>query len=195
LVGSFVPPEHIPDLLGLELWVDLTTCSYATGIPCDTPLPPWWMLVSAGNCRQGSLHVAFENDPANTVCQGWASGPMAGGILAFISPSPSSTSDARLVLGVAVPADSPAAVEPGVEYTAFTLILDHKRTVGTGACGGCEQPVVIRFSRAGLVTSDPARTWVLAVPLSLPADDTVLWRGLPVPVHRSTWGSVKALYR
>ena len=81
------------------------------------------------------------------------------------------------------------------EYYSFTLRINHSKTVGTGACGGCSTPIYIMLAQVNVTTPTLADNRLLAGPLDGAVSDLVSWNALPVPVRASSWGAVKSLYR
>jgi hypothetical protein len=109
-----------------------------------------------------------------------------------------------------VEAVAPTSVQDlsaGVEYFSFNLIVNNVKTVGTGSCAGCSVPVCIVLNSINVVAGPFTDNRLLTTPAA-PGSNYVTWQGggLPVvggisgcpaatPVQRSTWGSVKSLYR
>jgi hypothetical protein len=55
-------------------------------------------------------------------------------------------------IAAAVPATSLASLFAGQEYFVCSLTINHAKTVGTGACSGCNEPVCIVFDRLKVFT-------------------------------------------
>jgi hypothetical protein len=96
----------------------------------------------------------------------------------------------------------------GQEYFGFVLRIDSQKTVGTGACPGCDVPACIVLSSVNLVMESPPASQRLSGPANLTDSDFVTWQGggaptgggvtgcpAATPARRATWGSVRALYR
>ena len=90
-------------------------------------------------------------------------------------------------------------LDPDVPYTACRVVL---RTINTPTCAGCEIPACLVFNSL-LIRRAPGSS-VEEIPLFAPESPGltfVHWQDGPgadcqsVPVRRSTWGAVKALYR
>ena len=107
----------------------------------------------------------------------------------------------------------------------FSLTIDHAKTVGTGACTGCNEPVCIFLSRVSLFQQGQSMaaihlerganflgsqyvTWQNAYPIDVhhECDPSVPFCARqytafgcvlagPTSGRRSTWGAVKSLYR
>ena len=112
----------------------------------------------------------------------------------------------------------------GQELFVFRLRISHAKTVGTGACGGCLEPVTIFLSAVRIVPGT-APNLTLTQGANYSGSQWVSWQqGYPVniqhrcsggaplfcffpytsfdcvpysptPSRNSTWGQVKSLYR
>jgi hypothetical protein len=142
LVGSFELASGIPGVTGLEITMDIGSASAA--------FPAWWALVSAGSCRGAALSANSSLSPAAVSCVDWANGQEAGGIAAY-NIYTVAANRARLIMGFAVAAANAPDLVPGQEYFAFNVLLRHTKTVGTGACAGCLEPMCIFFSGVNVV--------------------------------------------
>lgn len=191
IVGSFVPPAGVTDMNGLEVVIDMLTTP-------ETAWPDWWAFKNTGACRQSALSMYFDFMSGEGYgCEKlWASGS-AGGIATYMTGYSFNPSRTRLFLLIARPFADVGPVSPDTTYDAFALTLDHSKTVGPGACSGCEAPVCatitsIKWTQpAGLgdfshVTAGESLVlWQSAVP-TCPAS---------IPTRRSSWGALKSLYR
>lgn len=199
LVGSFVPPADVVDANGLEITVDLASAS--------TDLPAWWQMRIAGTCRQTSLSVALVPPEGSATCLDWYTGLVAGGIADY-RMGHGGRNTVRIVAAVGVSLEALADLTGGTEYFGFQFVLNHARTVGDGACAGCETPVCLVVNTYKVVTPVSANNVRLQGPANGTDSDYATWRGGGVPVtwrgtgcpaatpaRRSTWGSVKSLYR
>jgi hypothetical protein len=215
LVGSFELASDMPLVSGLE--IDLHVGSAAT------TLPAWWAFRNAGSCRQFALAAQFTVPAGAQNCVDWAGGQSAGGITTYDVTS-QGQNHARIKMASAVVAPG-VALFAGQEYFAFSLTISHAKTVGTGACTGCLEPVVI-FLSAVNVTSPSAPSVLLTNGANYSGSKWVSWQhGYPInvsqgcsmtgggqfclnpttyfdvvpysttPVHSGTWGAVKSLYR
>jgi hypothetical protein len=125
---------------------------------------------------------------------------------------------------VAVPPDALATLAAGQEYFVCAFQIQHTKTVGAGACAGCDVPVCIFLSRMTVTFAD---NLVPSIQLEQGANGLtsqyVTWQnGVPIniqrqcdfpveycsrhytsfdcvasitPIRSSRWGAVKALYR
>ena len=108
---------------------------------------------------------------------------------------------------------------PGVEYWSGALLINHAKTVGTGACSGCVTPVCILYSRVKIYTEFPNESRWITTPANTPNSAAVTWQngmffGLshtcdplgncatsfgcgsqPVSSRHGSWGSITSLYR
>lgn len=174
--------------------------------------------------------IECDDDPpvgaAN--CVDWSNGQALGGIgayqIGFAAPNGSSGLDrAYIQMPFAVP--SSATLQPGQEYFAFSLTINHAKTVGTGSCSGCQVPVVIflggiRFAHVtgpGILLNQGANwqgsqyvSWQQGYPVDITRGcgstgafgycewPYVHFDTVPYDVTHSrpaTWGELKSLYR
>jgi hypothetical protein len=203
LVASFVPFFDFPQMTGDEFVVDFATAS--------TPLAQWWWFLDAGNCRQSSMALVSDPPASAVACSDWdeaqAGGLFAGFTFNIFLPS------AGRITGMHWMRDGLSApVLAGHEYHAFTLVINHQKTVGDGACGGCTLGACIAFRSFRMTSPDPQFDQRLSLgnqPGSA-HDAMVTWQGgtgvvspapgglscpAATPAKNSTWGAVKSLYR
>ncbi len=147
LVGSFELLADMPDFVGVSVILDGYTGNYS-------PLPDWWQLFNVGACRQTALSCSFDFSAApRTACTDPWQGLAQGGIAAYqtsLFPPPSpinvplpSVFRIKLAGGLV----SPIALVAGVEYYAYRLQIQYTKTVGTGACAGCDRGLCIQLTR------------------------------------------------
>ena len=198
MVATFNVSEDLLSVGGLEVFVDL--------VSGGTVLPAWWTK----SCRTPfSLNSVIE--PTALQCRDWSSGRASGGLAAYGSCSNSPSAAGILAGFVIVPAGSVdvLALPPdGSEYFAFNIVLSNAKSSGTGgagSCAGCDTPVILSFN-ALRIFSGATTVAITGAPQS-PASNVVSWQGGAgiywpptsgcqfTPTHKSTWGSVKALYR
>jgi hypothetical protein len=203
--GSFVLASDFPDVIGTEIILQLAA---------DSPgLPAWWDFRNAGTCRQSAFAAFFTADAANVVCEDWSNGQMVGGLGAYctvafpcLTPPPGANVAVIKVIN-AVPMSAAAVLTAGVEYYDFTLVISNTKTVGAGSCAGCTTPVCIVLNSINVVDAGNLHPRMLTTPTA-PGSNFATWQGggSPVvggvigcpaatPTKRSTWGSMKSLYR
>jgi len=204
LFGSFVLGTDAPLIAAMHSVLQLVSASAV--------LPEWWKFRYAGSCRLTSLSANDIYDPAWLVCQPWApesAGAFVAGYCTVSNPCFGfSLGDnvAEIHLVSALPVERARDLPAGVEHYVFTLVINHAKTVGIGACGGCATPACIIFTQVAVGSPDFADR-VLNTPTS-PGSNVVTWQGGAVPITRSsvtcpaatptrnsTWGSVKSMYR
>jgi hypothetical protein len=192
LTASFAFDRAPGGIDGFEAALDLQSDS--------SVLPDWWQLTPPGGCRQGALSGSadFTGAPggcvdawqghAHIVGTAWHTALFPGGY----NPPPALN---RAKLWIFVLTDGPLwYLQSGIEYYGFKVTVDHQKSVGPGACGGCSTPVTIVLNEmwAG------EHGWKLTNPL---ANTCVRWQagGLTpcsaTPAQNPTWGRVKSLYR
>jgi hypothetical protein len=198
LVGSFVLTEDMPEVSGVEIIVDLTTqAPYQGYLPApapDTPLPEWWKYKQPGTCRQTSLTFSTAPDPGDQVCVDWGAG-LEVGALANYQIDFRGTGSARITAAAAVPMTNPQSLQQGIEYYAFTLRIRHDKTVGAGACGGCDVRVWLYLDGINVVTPRLEDNRRLAGPLNGVDSDLAQWGLVPVATRATTWSALKSRFR
>jgi hypothetical protein len=144
-------------------------------------------------------------------CQDWGSGQAVGGLAAYTLGTRGANS-ARIVGVSAVPLAALADLVAGHEYFSFQLTINNQKTVGTGACGGCEVSGCIALKSIKLTTPNAANDVTLSYDTA--ADSTsalAAWQGgagvatsteadttrcpAATPKQNKTMNGVRALYR
>lgn len=191
--GSFAASRDIPDFVGIEVVVDLQSDA--------TALPDWWQLFNAGACRQTSLSTSADFTAAPGGCIDPWNGLAGGGIAAYqdaLFPPPPPfpmppPNRARLKVAYAVADISP--VLAGVEYYGFRATVNYQKTIGTGACAGCQGGVWIclnEIKAAGILGAERLYNPIVNSHLTWNRP----WEPVaPTPAGNVTWGQVKGLYR
>jgi hypothetical protein len=196
LVVSFELAADLATVTGNELVIDFLTQ--------QPTLPAWWDMKTAGTCRAASLLFNTTANGGDVVCVDWAAGASVGGIGAYddklgsISPS-LQASHRRLVAALAVPGTSPVDLVSATEYFSANVTINSAKTVGTGSCAGCTEPMCIVLNSVKCTTPIGPNDVTLGN-ASSPGSNIVTWQGAgpdcsAVPVRNTTWGRVKAMYR
>jgi len=211
LVMSFVLDADMPQVSGQEIRVIIHSVS--------PTLPSWWAMKNAGTCRQSSLAVSTTPPPGATNCLDWSGGAAIGGIGNYLIGDLGANSVVSSV-AFAVPPNALATLLAGQEYFVGSLTINHAKTVGSGACSGCEQPVCIVLDRMRITTPDLATNRELNGGANGPDSQFARWQNgeetnvalvysgpnfgfyhsytcelSATPTRGSTWGAVKSLYR
>jgi len=162
-------------------------------------LPEWWKFKTAGTCRQASMtmNTNFTGGPFDCL------DPWGGTVglqdfnylIGYHGPS-----TARITGFGVIPGHGTVAVEPGSEYYGISLTIDREKTVGTGACAGCTDPVCLVFNEMTLYDEFGIKSF-----FTNPRDrNCATWQGGQIggpgcpaatPTNKATWGRIKALYR
>ena len=196
LVGSFALPWDMPQVSGIEIVMDVMTYAGVPGVPSGGPLPAWWQFRNVGSCRLTSLNMLTVGIEPDVVCTPlWTSGDEASGIGGYHLSIQGMQGTARLIAVAAVPQQSVFLALGGVEYNAFTIRINHAKTLGTGACDGCLVPMQVLLRSVNVVPVSPASAFRLTDPMDGERSSYVLWGTGPVPTKRSSWSAVKSLYR
>jgi hypothetical protein len=196
LVVSFELPHDQAQVSGNEVVLDLLSQA--------PTLPAWWDFKDVGTCRQTSLGFNITADAGNVVCADWAQGHSAGGIASYRADDADVAPvlfprHRRIKVALAVSIVDLQDLVAGTEYFSCNLTVDNLKTVGTGSCGGCTEPICIVLNSITVRCADPS-TDVYMTSERSPGSNLVTWQGLgpdclAVPTKNATWGQVKALYR
>ncbi len=192
-VVSFIAPEGVTQFMGIAAFFTIRQ---------DPPgsLVPWWQIKGASACRNGAVTVSGDFSGYSACDAGsWQSPPIGGlGPQSIDYPVPGMTTFG-VVLGVPLAQVVPLQAE--VHYYGCRLVISHAKSVGPGSCGGCDRGMCVVLDRIRL--DQPAAAGG-SIPIGVPAGQMLLQYQAPSiytcyfladPAKRSTWGSVKALYR
>lgn len=204
LVGSFLMPQDLSNVVGNEIVVDV-------GFP-GSSLPAWWDFKNAGTCRPTSLAVDFVPPLDAAACVDWAGGQGVGGVAAYTyTVYPGYINFTRIKVASATL--EAMSLSAGQEYFSFRLFINHQKTVGTGSCSGCLLGACIYFRNLKLTTPNPQTDLQLYPGYPTPTwqDALATWQGgegvvelsngtivachAATPTRNRTWGEVKSLYR
>lgn len=185
LVGSFVPPEGVDQMNGMQAIVDLCTMPHA--------LPDWWR-VGASDCRAGALTASYDFTGGPSSCTDLWQGQAVGAMNVQVAGALGATR-LRILLIAAV--TTPIALTEGTEYYAFRI---HVSRANTSTCAGCLTNGCIVLNEVRLTQAAGAGDVFLTTP---EMEYFATWQGMNqsppcpfvVPTQTSTWGQVKSLYR
>jgi hypothetical protein len=208
LVVSYELPADLPDVSGAEIVVYFQ--------PASVAFPDWWQFKSAGTCRQLALSFSLTPPTGSANCLDWTQGAAVGGIGAY-APDFAFPGQMKLSAALAVPPSALQNLVAGTEYFTAALRITHVKTVGAGACGGCNVPVCIVAGHITVTTPVAANDIVLVDGANGQASQIASWQSATTldlisschmscnasfscvptstPTRNSTWGAVKALYR
>ncbi len=206
LVASFVPPAGTTRVSGEEVWLEVF--SYGGY------LPSWWTFRNAGACRQTSLQASIDFPSAGlTRCEDYWSAMGAGGVASYNMQYVGSGDRALLFMIFAVPIETTGPMDASREYYSCLVRILRDKTTGAGACAGCTTPMAMRLDKVSLTQPAGVGDFRITNPVTLsPSYDSRIatWQHgsyrypnslqywscpAAVPVHRSTWGSIKGQYR
>jgi len=204
LFGSFELPVDVPGVRGLEFAMDIA--------PTSDVLPAWWEFGGAGACRGTSLSLLAVPPVPSGTCVDLLGDGATGGLGSFTTGL-DGPNIVRFTAGVFVLAPGFDAAA-GTDYFGFVLAIHNQKTVGSGACGGCDVPVCVGWAEIVARTAVTANdlelvggpgsgvTWEGAlfaqyVVIRRPAraNSTITCLAQEVATRRETWGHVKGLYR
>ena len=200
LVCSFELPADLAQVSGNELVIDVLTQA--------ATLPAWWDFKNAGSCRQNSLLFNTVANGADVVCVDWAQGGSTGGFGAYASGNPASdgsidpglvSQHRRLSIALAVAPTALQDLVAATEYFACNVTINNQKTVGTGSCAGCTEPMCIVLNSVNVTTPILANNVFIGNGSSA-GSNICTWQGTGpncqlVPTKTKTWSQVKALYR
>ena len=188
LFPSFSLPASMDSVYSMELVIDFDVAA--------DPLPPWWQM--APGCRTNGWAA---DGTASLSCNDAWGGLGTGSFQGWIPGTPgASTRHARLLVAVSTLPQDAVTLLGNANYTACRILL---RTVNTNACmDGCSTPACMVFNSL-LVRQlhTPSDVETLISGGEVGGSDRIGWQGgagadcAAVPVRRTTWGAVKALYR
>src|SRR5262249_20837927 len=113
-----------------------------------TTIPTWWEFGSGGQCRSSSLATSV-NLPAGSISGiDYADG--ARDTQYLYQPGFAFNTTQLVVYSPFIP-QGVFDLVAGQEYLAFTVVINHQRTVGAGACGGCSVGVCMAFGNMQLM--------------------------------------------
>ena len=139
LVVSFTPSFELTQVNGVEIAIDAQSTSAI--------IPSWWQLRGGGHCRQGSLSANLDPEPNPSNCVDIWGSIATGGIAGYTLNYPSGTDRLRMLVFFGLPTGQTRTVSSGVEYVAANVLITNIKTVGTGACAGCQVPVCLLASQ------------------------------------------------
>src|SRR5215472_1417035 len=196
LVGTFQLDADLNSTSGEEIVIDLASAS--------NPLPAWWGFKNAGTCRTGSLAMGSAPPATALNCADWSGGLATAGIGAY-NIGARGANTARIVAASAVPPTGLQNLLAATEYFAFTFSINNQKTVGTGSCAGCLDPVCIVFNSINMTTPVLANNIKLSGPSNGTDSNYVTWQGgagvstaggsgcpAATATRSATWGQVKS---
>ena len=193
LVASFVPPGVVPLYEAQTSVIELSTSS--------STLSPWWHL-EPGGCRDGSLLISGDFGAGPFSCMDFWHGQATASYTYEVGPtSELAPNCARIRTLIAVPEAQAGPIDNSGMWYAYVLTLTNANSLGTGSCFGCVQGATITLTQMNLIQPAPAPDIILTTSYQAAVDWGVGAGGFqncpaqPTPNRRSTWGSVKALYR
>ena len=219
MVASFAPATDHPYFIGIEAVIDLLADA--------ATLPDWWQMFNTGSCRPTGLATSmdFTAAPQESCTDAWV-GLGQGGIAAYKTvafpggaPEVFTPNAGRIRLAFGV--QDPVPITADTHYYGFKLMINAMKTVGTGACAGCEVPVCLALTEVRVYDNAGPNYEALTLPIHnqvigwqcgqgtvshhdnpFPYDDTTTLDACSLgatpcvtPVRNRTWGSLKALYR
>lgn len=187
--------QDAPHFVAIEGYIDM--------IEANPTVLPWWEMDGVNMptaCRPGNTGHSWSADflAGPFSCVDFWAGAATGGGGVVNNYLGLGTNTQRFKGVFAIPAEQP--MTPGDEIYAFKVNILRAKTVGTGSCAGCTDPVCFVLNR--VVVIQPAGFGDFNLSGAIPGGrDFVTWQGgagapcATVPTQNRTWGQVKALYR
>ncbi len=189
MYGSAIAPVPMPQLNGQAAVLDLQTNQAA--------LSNWWQLASGG-CRAGLISANFNFLTAPGGCFDPWGGNASGGI--SYTPGFGGPNKARIRPACAIPGSY--SMDDVTEHYMFIVTFTNAKSVGTGACAGCQDGACIVFNSILLTQPLGVGNYTIANPIDrqyvqFQGGAGGVAGGCPqaTPTKNATWGSVKSLYR
>jgi hypothetical protein len=184
---SFSVPDTVRALLRIDAEIELSIDAAA--------LTPWFHYEPTG-CRAGSLNVAAGAGGLPSSC----ADPWPGAAQAnydYAASFPENLDRGRLRLSVMLPAGVAIRVNPGIEYAAFRVTIDHRRSSGANRCPSCLDDGCLQMNGMTLTQAGglPAIVMTGGTQTSIQWQTAVIPCPNPTPVRHPTWGAIKSLYR
>jgi hypothetical protein len=190
MVGSFVAPSGITELIGVTATLDMWSSPDSVG----TQIPDWWQL-GTGGCRSGSISASYDFAAGPYTCIDPWSGQASGGLDYGAQVPFANHATIRLIAAVQG-ADS-LALTADSEYYTFKVTINYSKTVGAGNCSGCSSPVSIALTSTTL--SQPAGLGDVILTTAA-SNNVITWQGgaglspnLGSP-RLVTFGQIRSLY-
>jgi hypothetical protein len=193
LVGSFILTEPFQSD---SSWYYAADIYFGTQDYFGSTLPDWWRFSTDG-CRPNAATVStdFGFSP-QTICHDPVYTIHGSGFSIRTAPDqPPHGGYTYGNLRVEALSPEPVLLEAGQEYLAFRVTVPHTGTVGSGACAGCCERMVVRIQDF----------WLHGYPYgndrSFPqSNPQIEWQGSgsgcgPTVARSKTWGQIRALYR
>jgi len=195
---SLDPPAQVTQTNGHNHFIDLQSLS--------PTLPAWWDMNNTPSCRGntmgGSGDFSASTSGGADCADPWAAA--GNGAIVGYNKDFGGVANRVRVIGSVSSAD-PYPMSQGTEYYSMRVRISNLKTVGTGACAGCLDPVclVLNLVRIAQIPGTPGGDIEVTNPI-LGKRNWVTWQGGQVggagcpgatPTRNSTWGKVKSLYR
>ena len=187
LTASFVPTSRQA----------ISTLTAQLDLQSDSPLlPDWWQMCDPGACRAGALSATAVF--ATGACSyAWTGLPPQAAVnwqtRQWCGDGSIPSNRAQLIGYFG--GHSSVVLQPGTEYYAFRLTISTQKSNGMDACGGCSVPATLVLNEIALYGTGLDQ-------LTAPLSNTCLrWQAAgttpcsATPVRRTTWGTIKSLYR
>lgn len=219
LVGTFQLEADLPPVNTMEIHVSIGSASAL--------LPEWWKShpYNTGSCRIGGFSLEPALPAGSAGCEAWVDPALVSYNIALYERYSSDPNLARLRMINGTPNENARELLAGREYHAFSLQIRRQKTVGTGACGGCLEPVAIFLAAVEFTHLDNSSTllwfgpedsgdqwasWQQGYPTNRSHGCTMTGGGLfclnpsvwfdvvpysPTAARGNTWGQIKSMYR
>jgi hypothetical protein len=192
MVAAFVPPVQLDSLVALLALVDLQT---------STPgvLDPWWHMDATGcGNRKGKVS---PNTVFGISCSDNSGGAGTAFLVYLPNILPAPLNGARIKAGYSVVHDAAMIVTPDQLYYLVNIVFSKGGTLPAAQCPGCLDGACFVINQVNLSEPAPIPDFIINAG---GLQNWVTYNGgagpnapcpQSTPNRKSTWGSVKSLYR
>ena len=196
LVASFRSPMAMDHLVEMECLMEVLTNS--------PTLPNWWSLRVPGSCRPSSLTMSADFTLGPSHCFDYWMGQAVSSIAAYNAGYYGSNT-ARLAAFAAISNTAVHHLDADVETYVFKILIGNQKSVGAGACSGCDVAAALQINSLKLnqepgygdltiSTSDEMSFASWQCPVILGGHGPPYFYCVTPTIPKS-WGRIKALYR
>ena len=201
LIGCYKVAMDMPDFYAMEISIDLQQSD-------NQPLVPFYRFEAGppAGCNNNALTVNDAKTEAGSGCgtysTAWGptgSEPAFTGITSYAPNYNGQDGLGRLIISIARASNSPFPLVAGTNHYAFHLeFFDFNASQSGGACTGCGSPAAIVWNSATLFGITETR--VLTGADKKIYHCALINQGVSAcpslhPIHNTTWGQLKSIYR
>ncbi len=201
LYGSVITGFDLDGVLAWEARVDWQVA--------NPVLDPWWQLAT-GERPDGALAFSFNGFTDGTSCDQQLMMPASPAIVGAFDWGERANGNRKAQLAMIAGRTTPVSMAASTEYQLFCVQIDSRNTRidggdgTTAVCAGCLDPACMVLTYLELDVPPAGGNYGKNVFTQPDQRQHVTWQGgsigglgcpAQVPVHRTTWGEVRTLYR